>query len=304
MMPAVSVVIPTRGRPELVRRAIRSVFDQDLGRPLEVIVVFDQTEIDPFDDIEPPAGHTLRGVRNARSAGLAGARNTGILVAAAEHLAFLDDDDEWYPQKLRLQLKRWEREPEAMIVSCGNVLISQGQRHVRTVAQRMTYGDFVADRHTAVHTSTFLWRTTDLREGPIGLVDENLPHAYGEDYDLLLRATELGPLVSQSEPLAVVHWDRPSFFTGKWQAVAAGLPYLLRKHPSLAEHRINCAHMSGQVAFALAGLGDRRQARRWARASLQRDLGQLRAWAALVASWGILPVERIVALVNRRGRGL
>ena len=45
-VPSVSVVIPTHARPELVRRAIQSVLDQDYDGPMEVFVVFDRTEPD------------------------------------------------------------------------------------------------------------------------------------------------------------------------------------------------------------------------------------------------------------------
>lgn len=301
---AVAVVIPTRDRPELVRRAIRSALAQEYVGKVEVIVVFDGTQPEEFSDVDVPQTCTLQAIPNNRQRGLAGARNTGILAATAPLLAFLDDDDEWEPTKLARQIARWQQTPHAMVVSCNNVLLSQGKRHERQLPSELTFSDFQADRIAAAHTSTFLWRTADLVDGPIGLVDQDLPYAYGEDYDMLLRATTHGPLVSVAEFLVTVHWDRPSFFTGKWQAVAGGLPYLLEQHPQLTKNRRNYSHMCGQIAFAYAALGELPEARQWALKSLKRYPLEPRAYAALATALKLVPVEKVVAAVNARGRGL
>lgn len=303
-MTSVSVVIPTRDRPELVRRAINSVLGQQGDIALEVIVVFDGTDIDPFTDLEVPGNAKLITMQNERKSGLAGARNTGIMAATGEYVAFLDDDDEWAKTKLLRQLECWANNPDATLVSCSNVLLSQGKRHERIVPTQLQYADFQADRIAPIHTSTLLWRRQDLVQGPIGLVDEQLPYAYGEDYDMILRAATYGKVVSAPELLVTVHWDRPSFFTGKWQAVAAGLPYLLDKHAGLTHNRRNYSHICGQVAFAQAALKDHSQARHWALKSLVRNPFQLRALAALAISLRLVPVEKLVAYVNSRGRGL
>src|SRR3712207_7703437 len=56
---------------------------------------------------------------------------------------------------------------------------------------------------------TTLFRSRADLLGGIGLVDEELPAAYGEDYDLLLRAARKGYVLSVTEPLVVVK-DRKS----------------------------------------------------------------------------------------------
>ena len=94
--PSVTAVVPTHDRPEMMRRAVQSILDQEYGGDIEVIVVFDACEpVLPM--VVLGAGRTLHGVVNERSRGLAGARNTGILAARHQLVAFLDDDDAWLP---------------------------------------------------------------------------------------------------------------------------------------------------------------------------------------------------------------
>src|SRR5690606_16150193 len=98
--PKVSVVMATRDRPQLLRRAVSSVLAQDYDGPIEIVLVYDGTAIDALSDLELPTGCTLRAVGNDRTPGLAGARNTGILTATGSLIALCDDDDEWKPSKL------------------------------------------------------------------------------------------------------------------------------------------------------------------------------------------------------------
>ena len=301
--PAVSVIIATRGRPELLRKAVSAALSQDYAGTVEVLVVFDQVAVDELGDVVVPAGRVLRTLTNVRTPGLAGGRNTGILAAAGELIAFCDDDDEWLGGKLAAQLHTWAAVPDASLVATGIRIESAGGSHVRLPPARATFADFLDSRITEIHPSTFLLRRSDLLGG-IGLVDEDLPASYGEDYDLLLRAARLGPVVSVVEPLVVINWKRTSFFAGRWEGIAAGLSYLLRKFPEFADTPRGTARIAGQVAFAHAALGRRAEARAWAVDAIRNDRRQLRAYAALAIAAHLAPPALLVDLVNRRGRGL
>jgi GT2 family glycosyltransferase len=301
--PGVSVVIATRGRPEMLRDAVRAVMAQDYAGAIETVVVYDQVEIDPLADLQVPAGRTLRTVENSRVAGLAGGRNTGIHEAAHELVAFCDDDDEWMPLKLSRQIELWHQHPNASLIATGMRVQTTGKSHVRLPPARVEFADLIVSRITEMHPSSFLLRRSRLL-GDVGLIDESIPASYGEDYDLLLRASRLGPVLAVPEPLVVVHWNRTSFFAEKWEGIAAGLSYLLSKHPEFRHSDIGSARLEGQIAFAFAALGDRPAARSWARAAITHDRGQLRAYAAYGIAAGVLPAALLVRLVNRRGRGL
>lgn len=150
-----------------------------------------------------------------------------------------------------------------------------------------------------------LYRREDLlASGRVGPVDEDLPASYGEDYDLLLRATRFGNVFSVPESLILVLWDRPSFFAGKWQNIAAGLTYLLQKFPEFERSPKGTARIAGQIAFVHAALGNRKEAFAYARATLSRNPLQLRAWASLPVALGIVKPQTLLKAVEKTGRGL
>lgn len=304
-VPTVTAVVATKDRPDLLRRTLRSILAQDYPGLLEVVVVFDQDTIDPLEDIDQAAqGRVrLRRVRNARTPGLAGGRNTGIALASGDLVAFCDDDDEWLPGKLSAQVALLHRRPDAGAISSGITIVTGKRRHDRVPAAVTSRSDFLRSRVAEVHTSSLLVRRRDVMT-PNGFVDEQLPASYGEDYDILLRLSELGDVHSVTSPQVLVHWNRPSFFAERWQGLAAGLSYLLRKHPDLVRHHRNAARIRGQIAFAHAAAGDRAAAGTWARRSMGTRRGEPRAWAALAVAGGVLSPGLMVRAMNKLGKGL
>jgi glycosyltransferase involved in cell wall biosynthesis len=103
--PDVSAIIPTRNRPEQVERAILSVLNQTFTN-FEIIVVVDG----PNDKTNPATLKALdprvKILSLPRNVGLAEARNEGIRFSKGKWVALLDDDDEWLPEKLRLQVAK------------------------------------------------------------------------------------------------------------------------------------------------------------------------------------------------------
>lgn len=100
----VSVVIPTLNRPHLVTRAIESALAQTLDS-IEVIVVVDGPDPATVKELEKIEDPRVRVIELPVNVGLAGARNAGVQAAKGTWIAFLDDDDEWLPQKLERQLE-------------------------------------------------------------------------------------------------------------------------------------------------------------------------------------------------------
>jgi glycosyltransferase involved in cell wall biosynthesis len=100
----VSVVIPTRGRPEWVENAVRSALAQSYV-PVEVIVVVDGLDPQTEQVLGCLADTRLKVRVSEENVGGAEARNIGVRAAHGEWIAFLDDDDTWLPDKLDKQMK-------------------------------------------------------------------------------------------------------------------------------------------------------------------------------------------------------
>lgn len=106
-LPTFTIVIPTKNRPELLKRAIESCLKQTYTN-YEVLVVIDGE--DPETEMEMQTYsekyEQIRFIKNKRSLGGSGARNIGVKNAKGIYIAFLDDDDEFYPNKLDEQYKQ------------------------------------------------------------------------------------------------------------------------------------------------------------------------------------------------------
>ncbi|MEL7158362.1 MAG: glycosyltransferase family A protein [Actinomycetota bacterium] len=226
-------MVATRDRPQLLRRAIDAIVAQDFDHDIEVIVVFDRSEPDHGLEFESSRRRVVV-TTNARTPGLPGARNSGIDKAGHDWVAFCDDDDEWLPGKLSGQFAAIDRDPACRAACTGIYIRYEGDDTARIPdASRLTFEGFVHDRMTEVHPSSWLiereWLT-----GEVGLVDEEIPGGYAEDYDLMLRTARLGPIAVAPEPLVRVWWHGSSFFFERWKMIDDALAYLLAKHPEFA----------------------------------------------------------------------
>ncbi len=122
--PAVSVILPTYNRSVFLGRAIRSVLAQSYG-DFELLVVDDASTEDPTPVVAAFADDRVRLIRHEVNRGNAAARNTAIREARGRFLAFLDDDDEWTPDKLALQVPVLESsEADEALVYCARRLVS------------------------------------------------------------------------------------------------------------------------------------------------------------------------------------
>jgi glycosyltransferase involved in cell wall biosynthesis len=301
--PAVSVVIATVDRPALLRRAVSAALGQEYDRHVEVVVVHDRNTPREVGVPVDRARRSVRVVANARTPGLAGARNTGILTAGSDLVAFCDDDDAWAPGKLREQVRLWHDHPEAAAVATGIVIRTEEGEIERVPPLRTTFAQLLRSRVLGLHPSALLLRRDDL-VGDVGLVDERLPQSYGEDYDLLLRLACRGDIMTVPQPLLTVDWARPSYFDGSWDAVSGGMTYLLEKFPEFRADRRGWARIAGQIAFAHAARGRRSAAVRWAFSGLVRDPAQLRGYAALAVAVGVARPTWLLEQTQRRGHGL
>ncbi len=301
--PSVAVVVPTHDRPEMLRRAIQAIVEQDYPGPIDVVVVFDRTEPDRTLESSTPR-RTVRVMRNTRTPGLPGGRNTGIDACRdADYVAFCDDDDLWMPGKLTTQIDRMRDEPDVWLSTTGVVIDFDGERSDRpSPASELTVASLVRDRTTEAHPSTFVFRRSAL--DTIGDVDEVIPGGYSEDYDYLLRIAKGGRIFCVTEPLVVIRWGRSSYFATRWRSIVDAQRYLMAKHPEFESDRRAEARIRGQIAFALAALGERREAFVEIIRTVKRWPLEQRWPVAAAVALKLVSADRALELAHRFGRGI
>src|SRR6185295_8217562 len=115
MMASVSVIVPVYNGEQYIRETLESVFAQT-NQDYEIICVDDGSKDDSVATLNE-YNDRIKVVQQTNT-GQAGARNAGAKIGIGKYLAFLDQDDRWYPQKLDRQVAVMEANPEAAMVHC------------------------------------------------------------------------------------------------------------------------------------------------------------------------------------------
>lgn len=183
MEPLVSVIIPTRNRPNLVNQAVNSVFWQTHKR-FEIIVI-DDSDDDSTKALFREKDSFLRYFKNSQKRGAPFSRNIGLREAKGEFVAFLDDDDIWLPQKVEKQLKYLDRWP---LVSCNYKTKIGKKIHYYKSPQIVTFEDLLSMNFLG--SCSFVVVRADVVKGCF--FDESLKS--GQDWDMWLSIMKRGKI--------------------------------------------------------------------------------------------------------------
>jgi glycosyltransferase involved in cell wall biosynthesis len=189
--PTISCIIPTRDRPEELRRALSGVLVQTLP-PAEIVVVDD--DVPPSVDLGSLTAlareHGFRGevsVEHSGGRGASAARNLGAHRARGELLAFLDDDDEWDSRYLEEVAAATTSGPAAVFVTWSSLVGDRrGSQRGTRIRPGLGYVDCVAT-NPGVFGSNLV--VTKDAVSHIGGFDEDLKVSNDKDFFArLLRA--------------------------------------------------------------------------------------------------------------------
>lgn len=300
--PVVSVVIPTYNRPKFLREALDSVINQDYDGDIETLVVFDGTAPDLSLESQCP-GRTVRVLSNSRKPGLAGNRNSGILKARGDFIAFCDDDDSWLPNKLSEQVSALNGSPNHDFVTTA-MSVDFGNRRTDRYAGRSTVSNatLARSRMAMLHSSSFMARRDSLLND-IGLVDETLPQSMAEDRELLLRASRIRPILHVDKPLINVRWGEASYFAQQWKVRNEAELWMVKHYPEIIDSRAGAGLTFGKLAFGYAVQRDGRNTLHWAKKAITANWREPRTYIALAVSIGI-SWRWITARLSDHGRGI
>lgn len=196
-MPAkISVIIPAFNRAKLLRRALDSVFAQT-EKPHQVCVVDDGSSDNTAEIVQQHYPEVIYIYQPNQ--GVSSARNKGVQATTGEWVAFLDNDDEWLPDKLAQQSALLRQNPEAKLVHCEENWIRNGIRVNQKTKHRKSGGD-IFERCLAlcVVSPSAVLIARDLLQD-LGGFDETLPAC--EDYDLWLKVCCQFPVFFVTKPL-------------------------------------------------------------------------------------------------------
>jgi len=182
-MPKVSVIIPTHNRAESLRSAITSVLNQTF-QDFEIIIIDDASKDHTREVITNFNDTRIKAIHNQGSKGAAGSRNIGIMNASHEYIAFLDDDDEWLPEKLKIQTCLLDNSPpEVGGIYTYSFIKEKASGRVLSI---WNYEIKEFSKENVITTSSVLLRRECFEK--CGLFDENMPTS--SDYDMWIRISK------------------------------------------------------------------------------------------------------------------
>lgn len=232
MSDLVSAIITTYMRPpNIVFRAIDSVFNQTYSN-IEVIVVDDspsyyegrkilQNEVAKY-------GGKIIYIQHISNMGACAARNTGLSVANGKYVAFLDDDDEWLPEKIEQQVSLFLDEQTALVY-CGKMVVNDStgmvfcdelNAYAGYIYDKLIYNNFIGS------TSFPLIRKRVLIE--VGGFDPLMQSA--QDYDVWLRLTRNYKVDFVRQPLVKYHVHNGERISTNYKARISGQERLIQKN--------------------------------------------------------------------------
>jgi len=186
MSPAVSAVIATYNHGRFLAGAVDSVLQQTF-RDVEAIVVDDGSSDDTPRVMRRYRADPRVHYHREENRGPAAARNTGIRMARAPLVAFLDADDLWLPAKLEQQVRLFAAEPAPAVVYARRLLVDEAGRPLDYDQPALRRGDVLRELFLTnfICLSSAVARRAALERA--GLFDEQIKLASSEDYDLWLR---------------------------------------------------------------------------------------------------------------------
>lgn len=259
--PKVSVIIPTCNRLELLPTAIRSVLSQTF-RDFELLVVDDASDVSVETVVDAFRDERLRLIRHETRRGGAAARNTGIRNSRGEYIAFLDDDDEWYPEKLARQIEVMLKAGlEVAAVYTGYIVIdrlSGTARGQKVPSHRGNLHDKLMEGNPIGGTSSILIKKSCLER--IGLFDESLPSF--QDRDLWIRISREFQFDYVKDPL-LNYFVHPKKVWTDLDALMKGLEMMIEKYGTIPAFRKQCSSRYFEFGVRFCEARQMRRAR-WA----------------------------------------
>lgn len=237
-MELISVVIITYKRPiNILSRAVESVLKQTYSN-LELIIVNDapgETKLrkEIFEYLFKINDSRIKYIVHEKNKGANAARNTGLNNALGKYIAYLDDDDEWLPEKLLVQIKEFEKNKKLALVYSGFYVKNNRKEKIKkeVFIPRKGYLRTLIEDNYIGSTSFPLLLTEAVRE--IGGFDINQKSC--QEYELWIRIAKKYDIIGIKDIVGIYHFSEDSTFKGNYEAYFTGDCAIVEKHKNLFE---------------------------------------------------------------------
>jgi glycosyltransferase involved in cell wall biosynthesis len=183
----VSVIVTTYKRAHLVTETIGTILSQTF-KDFELIIVDNYSKDNTDDVIKSYADERIRYFKHRDNGIIAVNRNYGISKSQGEYIAFCDDDDLWFPEKLQKQVQELEKDSQIGMVCNNEIAFDYRGDHGVLIKTRLKDRDLSFEslvETNYVSSSTVMVRKAVLDD--VGMLDESPQFVAGEDYELWLR---------------------------------------------------------------------------------------------------------------------
>jgi len=194
----ITVIIPTFNRSTFIHEAVDSVLAQSY-QEFELIIIDDGSTDATPEILSRYKGHVS--VITTEHRGPSAARNRGIEAAQGEFISFLDSDDLWLPDKLKVQINFFHTNPGTFVCQTEESWVRNGAR-VNQKKIHKKYSGWIFEHclpRCIVSPSAVMIHKTVFDK--VGLFDESMPAC--EDYDLWLRISPLYSICLIDKPLII-----------------------------------------------------------------------------------------------------
>lgn len=293
-MPKFSVILPTHNRAHLLTRAIQSVLNQTLS-DFELIIVDDASTDNTPEVIKSLRDDRLVYTRREKDGGAAAARNSGIMQAKGEYIAFLDDDDEYLPEFLEKTYAVLSPAPQSIGFTWCGVRKVKGTAAGEMLVKEMLWkkeSHLQTDRAQYLRTATSYGLTIRMECFQIvGLFDETL-RAF-EDTDFLIRLGKHFDYEIIPQPLIKLHVHAGSQLTDITpQKAEAYERYLNKNIDFIKSNALSWMRANRKLAALFYQSGNKSKGRKIMMNTLLKHPGNLRLWKSFLC-FEILRTEQL-----------
>lgn len=274
MTPLISVIVPTFNRLSLLQETIQSVRAQSF-RDFEIIVVDDGSTDGTLEWLRSQADLHVVSQPNQ---GIATSRNNGAARARGMWLAFLDHDDLWAVDKLKIQVEYLRENPEIALVAARHVRLASRFRD--TKAPKWIKGDLFVKVYSEsfIHTSSVMIRK-DVFEKIGGFPPQ---YRFADEFHVWLAIARDYPIAYVDRPLVFIRFYESNTSHNR-VGVRTDTYDILQKHydSNRIPRRVYKRTMSDHdISYGRAylAIGNLPEACKWFAKSVERTPFRPRSW--------------------------